>query len=185
MRLSRRTFITGAAAALATLLGLWRLGWRKAHMATVSAQPLKFLTPSEYRYLNAVAQEIVPDEPVLRGQVDVARNIDWYFSADNASPDFLVMMRYLRLVRLAEPVLPVLMRIAPGTHEDIISFKRALIFLGYYSDANGEADQSPEKRVVWPRLGYGGPKGADWHPPGGEVQLDRSQLADRVRKEGA
>jgi hypothetical protein len=185
MRLSRRTFITGAVAALAALLGFWRLARRKVYIGTVSTPPLKFLTPSEYRYINAMAREIVPDEPVLRGQVDVARNIDWYFGADNASPDFLVMMRYLRLIRLADPVLPVLMRVAPGSYEDIISFKRALTFLGYYSDANGEADLPAEKRVVWSRLGYGGPKGEDWYPPDSEAQLDRSQLADRVRKEGA
>jgi hypothetical protein len=130
-----------------------------------------------------MAHEIVPDGPVLRGQVDVARNIDWYFGADNASPDFLVMMRYFRLIRLADPVLPVLRRVAPGTYEDIISYKRALIFLGYYSDANGEADLPVEKRVVWSRLGYGGPKGEDWYPPDSETLLDWSQLPDRVRKE--
>jgi hypothetical protein len=185
MKISRRSFITGAAVALAALLGFWRRAARTVCVATVGTPPLNFLTPSEYRYINAMAQEIVPDEPVLRGQVDVARNIDSYFSADNASPDFLVMMRYLRLIRLADPVLPVLRLVAPDTCEDIISFKRVLAFLGYYSDANGEADLPVEERVVWRRIGYGGPKGEGWYPPEDEVQLDRSQLPDRIWKEGA
>jgi hypothetical protein len=114
-----------------------RAAWRKACIASAGTQPLKFLTSSEYRFINAMAREIIPDEPVLSGPEDVARNIDRFFCTDNASPGFLVMMRYLRLIQLADPVLPVLRRIAPGNCEDIISFKRTLAFLGYYSDANG------------------------------------------------
>jgi hypothetical protein len=39
--------------------------------------------------------------------------------------------------------------------------------------------------VVWPRLGYGGPKPDDWWPPDSEVMLDPSLLTDRIKEEGA
>ena len=184
MPLTRRTFIKGAAA-LAAVVGPWSIAGRKGQAATADTPALKFLTPSEYKYINAMAQEIIPDEPVLNGTVDVAKNIDWFFAERNASPDFLIMMRYLRLIRLADQVLPVLARAVPATYEDVISFKRTISFLGYYSDANGEADLPPEKRVVWPRLGYEGPKPDDWWPPDADPDLNRSLLIDRIKEEGA
>jgi hypothetical protein len=66
-----------------------------------------------------------------------------------------------------------------------MDFKRTIAFLGYYSDANGEADLPPEKRIVWPRLGYGGPKPENWWPPDREDQLDRALLVDRIKEAGA
>jgi hypothetical protein len=131
-----------------------------------------------------MAAEVIPDDPILDGTVDVALNLDRFFATDNASPDFLVMLQYLRLIRLADPVLGVLERVAPATSDDILSFKKTICALGYYSDANGEADLPAEARVVWPRLGYGGPKPEDWWPADTEVQLDPSLLPDRIREEG-
>jgi hypothetical protein len=185
MSFSRRKFMKGAVYGLASLAGPWSVAGRKGHAATADTPALKFLTPSEYRYINKMAREIVPDEPVLTGRVDVGHNIDWLYAEDNRAPGFLVMMRLLRLIRLAGPVLPLLKRVAPPTHEDIISFKRTIVFLGYYSDANREADLPPKERVVWPRIGYGGPKPDDWWPPEQEDQLDRSLLVDRIEEEGA
>lgn len=185
MRLNRRKFIKGGAVVLATVVGPWSLAGRKATAATASTPALEFLGKTEYEFINAMAAEIVPDEPVLSGQIDVAANLDRFFAADNASPDFLIMLRYLKLIRLADPVLPLLGRVVPAIGEDIISFKRTICFLGYYSDANGEADVPAEERVVWPRLGYGGPKGEDWWPPDAEKQIDRSLLVDRIEEEGA
>jgi hypothetical protein len=184
MALSRRSFIRGAGA-LAAVVGPFSLAGRQGHAATASTPALEFLTPSEYTYINNMAKVVVPDAPVLDGSVDVAMNLDRFFAKENTSPDFLIMMRYLRLIRLADPVLPLLNRLVPATGEDIESFKKTICFLGYYSDANGEADMPPEQRVVWPRLGYGGPKPDDWWPPDSEVMLDPSLLTDRIKEEGA
>jgi len=185
MIFTRRTFLEQAALGLGALVGPWSLAGRKGFAATRDTPALDFLTPSEYRYINRLAREIIPDEPILKGTVDVAGNIDRFFAQTNTAPDFLIMLRFVRLVRLADPLYPILKAVSPMTAEDIISFKRTICFLGYYSDANGEADLPPEKRVVWPRLGYEGPKGDDWWPPDKEVQLDRSLLKDRVQEEGA
>jgi hypothetical protein len=179
MPLTRRAFMKGTAA-LAAVVGPWSIAGRKGHAATADSPALKFLTPSEYTYINKMARVVVPDSPVLDSTVDVAKNLDTFFAEQNTSPDFLIMMRYLRLIRLADPVLPVLNRLVPATGEDIESFKKTICFLGYYSDANGEADLPPEKRVVWPRLGYGGPKPDDWWPAEEEPQIDVTQLEDRV-----
>jgi hypothetical protein len=186
MIVTRRTFGKGALAVLAAAVGPWSLAGRKGYAATADTPALKFLTPSEYKYINAMAREIIPDEPLLSGQVDPAKNLDWFFSSDNAAPDFLIMMQYLRLIRLADSfhAVGLLKRMAPPTYEDILSFKKTIAALGYYSDANGEADLPPEKRVVWPRIGYGGPKPEDWFPPDSEVILDRSKLVDRIKAAG-
>jgi hypothetical protein len=184
MIFSRREFVKGAVYGLAALAGPWSVSKRKARAAFADTPALRFLTPAEYRYINRMAREIVPDEPVLTGRVDVGANIDWLYAEDNRAPGFLVMMRLLRLIRLAGPVLPLLKRAAPPTYDDIISFKRTIVFLGYYSDANQEADLPPEERVVWPRIGYGGPKPDDWWPPESEDQLDRSLLKDRIGEQG-
>lgn len=185
MTVTRRTFIRWTSLSLGALVGPWSIAGRKGYAATKDSPELEFLTPSEYRYLNKLAREVIPDEPVLSGEVDVAKNIDQFFAQTNTAPDFLIMLRFLRLIRLADPVFPLLQRISPLVAEDVISFQRTICFLGYYSDANGEADLPAEKRVVWPRLGYDGPKGEDWFPPDQEVQLDRSILKDRVQEEGA
>jgi hypothetical protein len=145
---------------------------------------LEFLTPGEYRQINAMAREVIPDEPVLTGQVDVALNIDRFYAHENGNPDFIILLRFLRLIRLAEGMLPVIRKVAPLTAEDIESFKKTICFLGYYSDANGEADLPADKRVVWPRIGYEGPKPEDWFPDGSENQLDPAQLPDRIAGEG-
>lgn len=185
MMFSRRVFLKNSALIAGAVVGPWSLAGRKGHAATADNPVLEFLTPSEYRFINSMAREIIPDEPVLSGQVDVAANLDRFFARENYSQDFLIMFRFLRLIRLADPVVPLLERFVPLTAEDIVSFKRTICFLGYYSDANGEADLPPEKRVVWARIGYGGPKPDDWFPPDSEVQLDRSILVDRVKEEGA
>ncbi len=185
MSFSRRRFIKSAAMVAGAMVGPWSLAGREARAAVGAAKTLSILTRSEYNYINAMAREIIPDEPVLNGQVDVAGNIDRFFAMDNSSPDFLVMLRFLRLIRMADPVLPLLRRTSPFIHEDVISFKRTICFLGYYSDANGEAEISPAERVVWPRIGYGGPKDDDWWPPDQEVQLDPDALTDRIKEEGA
>lgn len=174
-----------AAYVLGAVAGPWSIAGREGHSATSDTPALEFLTPSEYSYINQMAREVIPDEPILTGQVDVALNIDRFYARTNTAPDFLIMLRFLRLIRLADPVYPLLKKLVPLTAEDIISFKRTICFLGYYSDANGEADMPPEDRIVWPRLGYGGPKPDDWWPPDEEVQIDRSILADRVKEEGA
>jgi len=180
MAVTRREFLKGMGIALGAVAGPWSLSGRKGFAAALDLPALKFLTPAEYRLIRKFAQEIIPDEPVLSGQVDVALNLDRFF-AQNPSPDFLVMLRYLRLIRIADPMKGMISRIAPATGEDILSFKKMLCALGYYSDANGEADLAPEKRIVWPRIGYGGPKPVDWFPPEKEPQLDRSLLVDRIK----
>ena len=180
---TRRAFIKGLSAA-GILVGPWSLAGRKGSAATADTPPLEFLTPSEYRFINKMTREIIPDEPILTGQVDAARNLDRFFARENYAPDFLVMFRFLRLIQLAEPALPLLARMAPATMEDIISFKRTICFLGYYSDLNGEADLPPEKRVVWPRIGYGGPKPEGWFPPEKEDRVDESLLKDRIKEAG-
>jgi hypothetical protein len=186
MIVTRRTFGKGALALMATVVGPWSLAGRKGYAATADTPALKFLTPSEYKYINAMAREIIPDQPLLDGLVDPGANLDRFFATDNASADFLIMMRYLRLIRLADSAHAVglIRRLAPPTYEDIQSFKKTIAALGYYSDANGEADLPPEKRVVWPRLGYGGPKPDDYFPPDSEVQLDRAKLVDRIKEAG-
>jgi len=183
MPYSRREFLKGLALTAGAFFGPWSLGSRRGFAATSDTPALKFLTPSEYRLVNRYAREIIPDEPVLSGQVDVALNLDRFFS-QNPSSDFLVMLRYLRLIRLAGPVEGLVKKFSPATVEDINSFKKMLCGLGYYSDANGEADLALEKRVVWPRIGYGGPKPEGWRPPFKELELDKSLLNDRI-KEGA
>ncbi len=182
MAVTRREFLKGSGIALGAMVGPWSLAGRKGFAATALAPALKFLTPSEYRLISKFAQEIIPDEPVLNGQIDVALNLDRFF-AQNPSPDFLVMLRYLRLIRIADPLVGVISKLAPATAEDILSFKKMLCALGYYSDANGEAETSPEKRIVWPRIGYGGPKPDNWFPPEKEPQLDPSLLVDRIKEE--
>ena len=183
MHISRRAFIRGAIAVTAAAAGPWSLAPRKGHAATLFTPALQFLTPGEYRSINRMALEIVPAAPVLAGTVDVAKNIDQFFAEKNASPDFLILLRFLRLARLAEPVLPFIERVAPLVAEDIVSLKRTICFLGYYSDANGEAEVPAEERIVWPAIGYGGPKPAGWVPPAVEVQLDPALLPDRVEQE--
>jgi len=183
MFVTRREFLRAAGLAAGAVFGPWSLGGRKVHAATFDTPKLKFLTPSEYRLIRKYSMAIIPDEPVLNGVVDVALNLDGFF-AQNPSPDFLVMLRYMRLIRLAGPAEGLIKRVAPATAEDINSFKKMLCGLGYYSDANGEADMDPEQRVVWPRIGFGGPKPEDWRPPFQERRLDASVMADRI-KEGA
>ena len=181
MSFSRREFLKTAALAAGAAVGPWSLAGRKGFAATADTPALKFLTPSEYRLIKKYAMEIIPDEPVLNGTVDVALNLDKFF-AQNPSPDFLVMLRYMRLIRIAGPVEGLIKKLVPATAEDINSFKKMLCGLGYYSDANDEADMAPEKRVVWPRLGYGGPKPDGWRPPFKEVEIDKSILVDRIKE---
>ena len=185
MAITRRKFLKWASWGLGALLGPWGLSGRKGRAATAGSPGLEFLTPAEYRFINRLAREVIPDEPILSGAVDVGKNLDNFFAHVNTAPDLLVLFRFLRLIKLADPVFPVIARVAPLTAEDIQSFKRTIVFLGYYSDANGEADLPPAKRIVWPRLGYDGPKDDDWYPPDKEVQVDRSLLRDRVKEEGA
>lgn len=185
MNVTRRTFIRSAIALTAAVIGPWSLAARKSHAATLLTPALQFLTPGEYRFINRMARQIVPDAPVLEGTVDVAKNIDRFFVEKNASPDFLIMLRYLRLARLVEPVLAFLEWIAPPVYEDIVSLKRTICFLGYYSDANGEAELPEAGRIVWPRIGYGGPKPPGWQPPASEIQLDPALLPDRIEQEPA
>jgi len=181
MAISRRDFLKTAALTAGAIAGPWSIAGRKGFAATSGTPELKFLTPSEYKLINKFSLEIIPDEPVIKGQVDVALNLDRFF-ANNTSPDFLVMLRYMRLIRLADPVKGLIGKLAPATAEDIISFKKMLCALGYYSDANGEADMPPEKRIVWPRIGFGGPKPVNWKPPFSEPQLDQSLLIDRIKE---
>ena len=185
MHFTRRAFIRSAFALTAALVGPWSIAGRKGHAATLFAPRLLMLTAAEYCFINRMARQIVPDEPVLNGAVDVAKNIDRFFAEQNGSPGFLILLRYLRLVRLAESVLPIIERAAPLVYEDITSLKRTICFLGCYSDANGEAELPEEQRIVWPRIGYGGPKPLGWQPPASEVQLDPSLLPDRVEQETA
>ncbi len=180
MALSRRLFLKRAGLVMGTIVGPWSLAGRKGFAATAGTPQLRFLTPAEYNTIKNMSLEIIPDEPVLNRTVDVALNVDKFF-AQNPSPDFLVMLRYMRLIQLAQPVLGLVNRLVPATGEDIRSFKKMICALGYYSDANGEADLPPEKRVVWPRIGYGGPKADDWMPPDSEVQVDKSLLVDRIK----
>lgn len=181
MGITRRDFMKTAVLTAGAVVGPWSISGRKGYAATGNTPELKFLTPAEYKLITKFSKEIIPDEPILNGQVDVALNLDRFF-AGNTSPDFLVMLRYLRLIRLADPVNGLIRRLALATAEDIISFKKMLCALGYYSDANGEADLPPEKRVVWPRIGYGGPKPPGWKPPFSEPQLDKSLLIDRIKE---
>ena len=183
MHFTRRAFIRSAFALTAALVGPWSIAGRKGHAATLFAPRLLMLTAAEYCFINRMARQIVPDEPVLNGAVDVAKNIDRFFAEQNGSPGFLILLRYLRLVRLAESVLPIIERAAPLVYEDITSLKRTICFLGYYSDANGEAELPEEQRIVWPRIGYGGPKPPGWRPPAAEVQLDSVLLPDRIEQE--
>jgi len=184
MHVTRRAFIRSVIAATAALIGPWSIAHRKSHAATLISPALQFLTPGEYSFINRMAAQIVPDEPVIEGTVDVAKNIDNFFAEKNCSPDFLILLRYLRLLRLIEPLLPVVRQIAPLAYEDILSLKRTICFTGYYSDANGEAELPEEQRIVWPRISYGGPKPAGWHPPESEAQLDPALLPDRIEQEG-
>jgi len=62
-------------AVAATVIGPWSITERTGHAETEDTPKLKFLKPSEYRYINRTAREIIPDEPVLKGVVDVAGNI--------------------------------------------------------------------------------------------------------------
>jgi len=168
--------MSSALGAAAVVVGPWSLAGR----ARAAASGLAFLTRSEYDYINRMAAEIIPDEPILSGKVDVAKNLDRFFAERNRSRDFLIMLRFLRLIRMADAALPLLRRVSAATAEDILSFKRTICFLGYYSDANGESDLPPEQRIVWPRLGYGGPKPDDWFPPDSETALDPAALVDRI-----
>lgn len=179
MRLDRRRFLKTIASTLGALIGPFSLRGRKGFAGDERTPELLFLTPKEYHTIRKMSFEIIPDEPVLTGQVDVALNVDRFF-AQNPSPDFLVMLKYLRLIQLAEPMFGLISKVSPATAEDILSFKKMICGLGYYSDANGEADLPPEKRIVWPRIGYGGPKPEDWFPPEKEVQLDPALLVDRI-----
>lgn len=184
MEWSRRKFLRGAALAAGVVAGPWSLTGRRGNAATGDAPALSFITPSEYRFINKMAKEIIPDEPVLSGRVDVAKNIDKFFAESNYQPDFLIMFRFLRLIQMADPVVPVLNRLVPATGEDIVSFKKTICSLGYYSEMNGEADLAPEQRVVWPRIGYGGPKPEGWFPPEREDRVSETLLPDRIKEAG-
>ena len=181
MSWTRRSFIRTVILGAGALVGPWSMARSKGTEATADTPELKFLSPSEYKLIREMSFEILPDEPILSGLVDVALNIDRFLAA-NPSPDFLVMLRYLRLIRLADPVIPIIKKVSPLVEEDLTSFKRMLCFLGYYSDANGEADLPPEQRVVWPRIGYGGPKPEDWWPSDEEPKLDLNLLPDRIEE---
>ena len=181
MVVKRRDFLKAAALTAGAVVGPWSIAGRAGHAATNATPALKFLTPSEYQLIQKFSLEIIPDEPVLSKKIDIALNLDNFF-AQNPSPDFLVMLRYMRLIKLTGPVKGLLGKVAPATAEDIVSFKKMLCSLGYYSDANGEADMAPEKRLVWPRIGYAGPKPEGWRPPFKEVQVDASKLVDRIKE---
>jgi hypothetical protein len=140
---------------------------------------LQYLTPAEYDYITKMSREVLPVEPVLSGRVDVAGNIDRFLATTRAE-DMADMLHYLRLIRLAEPVVPVARAFMPGIDRDVMSLKKVVCFVGYYSDANGEAELPPAERVIWPTIGYGGPKPDDWWPAEEEPQIDVTQLEDRV-----
>lgn len=176
---NRRTFFKQVFfSALPVILGPARL-WARPRPAASGIPALVYLTADEYRTINRWTREIIPSDLVLSGQVDVAQNIDT-FIFNHPSPDWVAMLRYLRLVRLAEKVEPVLKPLMPGIEDDLLSLKRVICFLGYYSDANGEADLPPEQRKIWPSIGYSGPKPDDYFPPDREPQLDPATLPDRI-----
>jgi len=176
---TRRTFLKQAFfTAAPAVLGPRKL-LARPRPAEGEMPALVYLTPDEYRTINRWTREIIPTELVLSGEVDVAKNIDT-FIYENPSPDWVTMLRYLRLVRFAEKLEPMLKPFMPGIEDDLLSLKRVICFLGYYSDANGEADLAPEQRKIWPSIGYSGPKPDDFFPPDREIQLDPSTLPDRL-----
>ena len=175
----RRSFLKQAFfAAVPAVLGPSRLIARP-RPAAGGLPVLVYLSADEYRTITRWTRQIIPSELVLSGQVDAAKNLD-KFLFENPSPDWVAMLRYLRLVRFAERIQPMLNIIMPGIEDDLLSLKRMICFLGYYGDANGEADLLPEKRKIWPSIGYSGPKADNWSPPDQEIQLDPATLHDRI-----
>lgn len=151
--------------------------------ARASSGPgLKYLTDAEYRYIRRISREVIPSEPVLSGRVDVAMNIDRFLATTRAE-DVAGMLHYLRLIRLAEKIKPLIRPFMPGIDRDIMSLKKVVCFVGYYSDANGEADLPPDQRVIWPSIGYPGPKPENYWPDDAEPLLDPRSLEDRTRRE--
>jgi hypothetical protein len=144
-----------------------------------SPDGLEYLRASEYRYINRISKEIIPSEPVLCGEVDVAANIDRFLCSTRAE-DVADMLHYLRLIRLAEPLAPLIRPFMPGIDRDIMSLKKVVCFVGYYSDANGEAGLLDAERVIWPSIGYPGPKPEDWWPDEEEPRIDPDKLEDRI-----
>jgi hypothetical protein len=140
---------------------------------------LRYLTDREYHLINRIAREVIPSEPVLSGQVNIALNID-RFIHKNPSEDLDSMLQYLRLISLAEPFVPLIRPFVPGIKQDIMSLKKVICFVGYYSDANGEADLPPAERIIWPEIGYTGPKPDHWFPPDSEPQIEPASLEDRI-----
>ncbi len=140
---------------------------------------LEYLTAREYGIISRISKEIIPSEPVLSGKVDIGLNID-RFIAKNQSEDFVIMLRYLRLISLADPLVPLIRPFMPGIEDDLLSLKRVICFVGYYGDANGEGDMSPGDRIIWPEIGFGGPKPDGWFPDDSEPQLDPARLPDLI-----
>ena len=179
LEFGRRSFLKQAFfATVPAVLGPSKL-IAKPQPAAGGVPELVYLTADEYRTITRWTRQIIPSEIVLSGQVDVAKNLD-RFIYDNPSPDWVAMLRYLHLVRFAERIQPMLKIFMPGIEDDLLSLKRVICFLGYYGDANGEADLPPEKRKIWPLIGYSGPKADNWFPPDSEIQLDPATLHDRI-----
>ena len=151
------------------------LGGRTGRIGT----RLAYLTPSEYRYINRIAREMIPSDLVLSGDVDIALNIDRFLATTRAD-DITDMLHYLRLARMADPLKPVLRWFMPGIDQDLLSLKRVVCTLGYYSDANGEADLPPDERLIWPSIGFPGPQPEDYWPDDREPEIDPSKLEDRI-----
>jgi hypothetical protein len=149
----------------------------KARSSDVEGVSLEYLTAREYRVISRMSREIIPSEHVISGRVNIALNID-RFMARNPSEDWVIMLRYLRLISLADPLIPIIRPFMPGIEDDLLSLKRVICFMGYYGDANGETDMPPEDRIIWPEIGFSGPKPDDWFPDDAEPRLDPAKLPD-------
>lgn len=154
----RRRFLagTGSAALAASIAGTGRV----AHAA---APPGRYLTADELAILRDAASRLLPVAAIRDGRVDVAANVDGYLAR---FPGFEMGPIRKGLYYLNTTITYVLARmLRQATALDRTTVTKYLVTLGYYGEANGEADRPPRERRVWPALGYPGPLGPAFERP--------------------
>ena len=139
---------------------------------------LKYLTRKEYEIAQRITPEILPEPDVLKGEINPALQLDGFLSR---FPAYNLKKIRTGFVFLNGGTLSRwLVRMFAGAGEpDRVNISKFLLALGYYGDANGEADLPPERRKIWKRIGYPGPsEGAARIPPKKSMELSR--LPDRL-----
>lgn len=123
---------------------------------------LKYLTLQEYAILSRIAADIAPLEATTQG-IDIALNLDRFIFL-HPSHDWLRFLQYLRLIAFADAIKPILRLLIQGLEKDLMSLKRVICFMGYYSGVSGEGDNNTEDRLVWASVSHASIEDEYWLP---------------------